>query len=272
MVLVEDVTDNPSASASSSSTTNNNNNSNSSQNRPSEVTKYIMNDKISALLFFTRILTLVFTFFFIIPISGYDLNALFQKAMLSSAATSALKLHQRVSGIPFQFSRVYLASLIIEDSFHYLLYALIFMNNSAVTIALMPVAGFALLHVASYSKTLLSLAGIQNSFINRVVNTLVAKDKDLMRFVAINEIIMCPTILVMIFAGKCGIFVPFIYYRFLCMRYQSRRNPYNRIMFYEMRIMLEHYTCQPSCPAFLRNLTSKFIALVMRMAPPQTTA
>lgn len=38
MVLVEDVTDNPSASASSSSTTNNNNNSNSSQNRPSEVT------------------------------------------------------------------------------------------------------------------------------------------------------------------------------------------------------------------------------------------
>ncbi len=177
-----------------------------------------------------------------------------------------------MSGVPFQLSRVYFANLIIEDSCHYLLYALIFMNNAPVTITLMPVAGFALLHIASYSKTLLTLSGIQISFLKKAVDAVCAKDKDLMRFVAINEIIMCPTILVMIFAGKCGIFVPFIYYRFICMRYQSRRNPYNRIMFYELRVMVEHYATQPSCPRFVGQCSQHLINLVSRMAPPSTTA
>jgi len=267
MVLVEDVTD--SAGRSSSGT---NTSSSSPQSTQSEVMKYIMQDKISALLYFTRVLTIFFTFFFIIPVLGYDLNALYQKALLASAATSALKLHQRMSGVPFQLSRVYFANLIIEDSCHYLLYALIFMNNAPVTITLMPVAGFALLHIASYSKTLLTLSGIQISFLKKAVDAVCAKDKDLMRFVAINEIIMCPTILVMIFAGKCGIFVPFIYYRFIGMRYQSRRNPYNRIMFYELRVMVEHYATQPSCPRFVGQCSQHLINLVSRMAPPSTTA
>lgn len=190
--------------------------------------------------------------------------------MLSCAATSALKLHQRVSGIPFQLSKVYFGSLIIEDSFHYLLYALIFMNNYPITIALMPIFGFALLHIASYTKTLLTLAAVQQtSLIKKGIDAICAKDKDLMKFVAINEILMCPALLIMIFSGKCGIFVAFIYYRFLCMRYQSRRNPYNKLVFYEMRISLEHYANQPSCPLFVRNMTQKLIALLARIAPAQ---
>lgn len=267
MVLVEDVTDSAGRTSSGANTS-----STPHQSTQSEVMKYIMQDKISALLYFTRILTIFFTFFFIIPVLGYDLNALYQKALLASAATSALKLHQRMSGTPFQLSRVYFANLIIEDSCHYLLYALIFMNNAPVTITLMPVAGFALLHIASYSKTLLTLSGIQISFLKKAADIVCAKDKDLMRFVAINEIIMCPTILIMIFAGKCGIFVPFIYYRFICMRYQSRRNPYNRIMFYELRVMIEHYTTQPSCPRFIGQCSQHLINLVSRMAPPTTSA
>lgn len=205
-------------------------------------------------------------------IFSYDLNAIYQKALLSSAATSALKLHQRVSTIPFQLSRTYFANLIIEDSFHYLLYSLIFMNSSPATICLMPCVGFALLHIASYSKTLLNLNGMQNTVLNKAVDFFISKDKDLMRFVALNEILMCPTIVVMIFSGKCGIFVPFIYYRFICMRYQSRRNPYNRNMFYEIRITIEYYASQPSCPQILRNFSQKFIALVSRMAPQTATA
>ena len=83
-------------------------------------------------------------------------------------------------------------------------------------------------------------------------------------------IIIIIIILAFDFSGKCGIFVPFMYYRFVCMRYQSRRNPYNRVMFHELRLIAEHYTSQPTCPTMLRNLTQRIIALVSRFAPPQT--
>ena len=52
---------------------------------------------------------------------------------MSSAATSALKLHQRMTGVPFQLNRVYLSQLMLEDSFHYLLFALVFMSNVPIT-------------------------------------------------------------------------------------------------------------------------------------------
>merc|ERR1719223_1327715 len=104
---------------------------------------YALQDKVTALLFLTRLFTVVCTFLYIIPISGYDINALYSKSLMASAATSALKLHQRMAGVPFQLNRIYLNNLMIEDSFHYLLYALIFMSNSPITIVLMPVTGFA---------------------------------------------------------------------------------------------------------------------------------
>jgi len=118
---------------------------------------HVLQDKITALLFLTRLFTVVCTFFFIVPISGYDLNALYQKSLMSSAATSALKLHQRMAGVPFQLNRVYLSHLIIEDSFHYLLFALVFMSSAPITIVLMPITGFALLHVANYIQTLINV-------------------------------------------------------------------------------------------------------------------
>jgi hypothetical protein len=70
---------------------------------------------------------------FIVPIFGFDLNVLYQKAAMSSAATSALKLHQRMTNVPFAFSREYMAKLFVEDSFHYLLYSMIFMSTQPVT-------------------------------------------------------------------------------------------------------------------------------------------
>ena len=94
---------------------------------------FIMQDKISFVLWATRMFTIVCTLFFIFPFTGYDPNALYQKALMASAATSALKLHQRMASIRFQLSKEYLGRLIIEDSFHYLLFALIFLNVFPVT-------------------------------------------------------------------------------------------------------------------------------------------
>jgi hypothetical protein len=143
-----------------------------------------------------------------------------------------------------------------------------------------------------FSNLIKKLAGGPESFglVRKAINLITTKDKDIMRFVALNEIIMAPTILIMIFrfefrlkiwifkilninfkqknSGKCGIFVPFIYYRFICLRYQSRRNPYNRVMFYELRVALEYYTSHQSCPQFVRNLTQRLIGLCIRFAPP----
>lgn len=64
---------------------------------------------------------------------SYHPSTLYSKTLMSGAATSALKLHQRMLNVPFQFSREYLAKLLIEDSFHYLLYSLIFLNTYPVT-------------------------------------------------------------------------------------------------------------------------------------------
>lgn len=264
MVLVEDVTDDNSSSRTNQEQTRSN-------QQQTSILNYVMQDKISALLFLTRLFTIVCTFFFIIPISGYNLNALYLKSLMSCAATSALKLHQRMTGIPFQLNRVYFANLMLEDSFHYLLYALIFMNNVPITIVLMPPTGFALLHVANYLKTLINLNGDQTSFslIRKMVTLVCSKDKDIMRFVAINEIIILPTIVIMILAGKSTVFMPFVYYRFLSMRYQSRRNPYNKLMFYELRLTVEHYTNSPSCPQIVRNISQRLIGFILRLSPVQ---
>lgn len=262
-----------SANENSSSRTSTNNSQNSNPGRGSQdLLKFINDDKISAVLWLTRLLTLAFSFMFMIPIFGYDPNTLFQKAMMSSAATSALKLHQRINSIPFQFSRDYLSRLITEDSFHYLLYSFIFLSITPVTIVLMPISAFALLHFAAYSRNLLNLAvGSEGGApIRKLANLVLTKDKEIMRFIAMNEIIIAPTVIVMIFMGRAGIFLPFIYYRFICMRYQSRRNPYNRIMFHELRTVIEHYTTQPSCPGIVRNFGQGLINLVLRFAPPQT--
>jgi len=266
MVLVEDVTDSANSRTQESTAP-----SQSQKATLSTMANYILQDRVTGLLFLTRLFTLICTILFMVPFSGFDAATLYHKALLSSAATSALKLHQRMAGVPFQLNRIYLATLMIEDSFHYLLFALIFMNNSPITIVLMPVTGFALLHVANYMKTLINLNGDQTSYglLRKWINVLCSKDKDIMRFVALNEIIVFPTIIVMIIAGKSTFFMPFVYYRFLSMRYSSRRNPYNKMIFYESRKALEDYTSNPSCPQMVKNITQRLIGLISKMAPVQ---
>lgn len=267
MVLVEDITeDSPPRSGNPNQQ---NTESNTSRSSQLGIVEYMMRDKITALLFGTRLFTIICTFFYVIPISGYDLNALYTKSLASSAATSALKLHQRMSGVPFQLNRVYFGQLILEDSFHYLVYALIFMNNSPITMIQMPIAGFAVLHCAAYLKTLINLNGSETSYgpVRQLVNKITSKDKDIMRFVAINEIMIFPTLIFMIFVGKVTLFMPFVYYRFLSMRYQSRRNPYNKQMFYELRITIEYLISKPNCPQIVRNLCQRGIGTISRMAP-----
>ena len=75
---------------------------------------------------------------------------------MSNAATSALRLTQRIPSV--QFSREFFAHLLMEDSAHYLLYSIIFMYTSPMTMVLAPIFLFALLHFASYSLGLLDVS------------------------------------------------------------------------------------------------------------------
>ena len=57
---------------------------------------------------------------------------------MSNAATSALRLHQRIPRVAF--TREFLATLLLEDSAHYLLYSVMFLyaGSDPVTVALLP--------------------------------------------------------------------------------------------------------------------------------------
>lgn len=61
----------------------------------------------------------------------HEAASFYQRALLANALTSALRLHQRLPH--FQLSRAFLAQALLEDSCHYLLYSLIFVNSYPVT-------------------------------------------------------------------------------------------------------------------------------------------
>ena len=79
---------------------------------------------------------------------------------MANAATSALRLHQRLPQV--QFNRQFLGLFLMEDSAHYLVFSIIFLFAAPITFVLAPVVLFALLHFASYSLTILDTLGLLN--------------------------------------------------------------------------------------------------------------
>jgi hypothetical protein len=146
---------------------------------------------------------------------------------------------------------------------------LVAVSLTCCSVVLIPAFLFALLHATTYTKQILDKAG--PTFL-QVLRNLIDKMKShqvsILRFVAMNEIFLMPASLFMIFTGQGFLLLPFIYYRFLSLRYASRRNPYCRQLFYELRVTVEHYSNHPSCPAALRNLVTKAMQLISRLAPP----
>lgn len=70
------------------------------------------------------------------------------------------------------------------------------------------------------------------------------------------------------FRGRAGLMTPFVYYHFLVLRYSSRRNPYTRNMFYEMRLATESAAHHPQVPAIAKKLIFTSISVISRLAPP----
>ncbi|CAN8006224.1 unnamed protein product [Ixodes hexagonus] len=233
----------------------------------SEVINHISIHKIESLLWFTRMCTVVFTLLYIIPILGANPYTCYQRALISNAATSALRLHQRMPTI--QLSRMFLSQLLIEDSCHYLFFSLIFLFAQPMTLVLLPVFLFALLHSASFSLTLLDKFGGRSGFLGTwLVLLLEHQNNNILRLVAFTEIFLMPLTIFSLLSGRSSLVTPFVYYRFLSLRYASRRNPYSRTVFHELRLVTEHYASRPGCPAFLSRLLYKTIGLLCQISPP----
>lgn len=227
--------------------------------------QYIIDDKITAALWVTRLSTIIFTVGYIIPIFGNSYN-IYYKALMSNAATSALRLHQRVPRV--QLNREFLERLLLEDSCHYLCYSLIFLYASPVTLVLTPVFLFALMHFASYSLTLLDCLG-QNSWwgARLLISLIEFQAQNILRLCALSEIMILPLTVFLVFTGRIGLLTPFIYYHFLKLRLASQRNPSTRNVFYELRSNLSSMSNKPAVPNIVRRLIGGLLALTQQMAP-----
>uniref|UniRef100_A0A0K8WK73 Protein Kr-h2 n=2 Tax=Bactrocera latifrons TaxID=174628 RepID=A0A0K8WK73_BACLA len=199
--------------------------------------QHIRTNKVDVAMWATRILTVLFTFSYLVPLISNQQSS-FNKVLLSNAATSALRLHQRLPS--FAFTREFLARLFMEDSCHYLMFSLIFFNAQPTLLILIPIVLFAVLHASSYSLKLLDIIGQNSWWGARFLISLVEfQASNILKAAAFAEIFIMPLAIVFTFRGKTGLMTPIVYYHFLVMRYSSRRNPYTRNAFAELRVKAE---------------------------------
>ncbi|KAL7064295.1 hypothetical protein AAHC03_04504 [Spirometra sp. Aus1] len=213
-------------------------------------------------MYFTRLCTIVSSVCFILAPLIASLGAAgpavwYQRALIANAATSALRLRQRImqSGGQIRFSMESVRTLLAEDSLHYLIFSMLFVMLPPVTVALVPVFCFALLHSASFTENLLRASSgtgsashsagpsgdsSQTSPLVRTLQSTIAKvrsnEQTILRVVAMNEIMLMGVTIFLAFSGPNALFLPFLYFQFLKLRYASRRNPFCRQTFYELRL------------------------------------
>ncbi|XP_050672978.1 Krueppel homolog 2 [Leptidea sinapis] len=229
---------------------------------------YVITNKIDVALWGIRILTILCTIGYVIPIFNNPVSA-FYKALLANAAASALRVHQRIPPREITLSREFLQRLFQEDSAHNLFYSLIFINVAPNLLILTPIFLFALLHAASASLAILDTLGQNSMWVARLIISLVEfQSRNILRAAALAEIVLFPVVVLMALFGYSGLMTPFMYYYFVMWRYASRRNPYTRNTFHELRALTERTAQRPSLPAPLKSALLAAVQLVCRMAPP----
>ncbi|VDL81552.1 unnamed protein product [Nippostrongylus brasiliensis] len=215
----------------------------------------------------TRLMTLFFTLCYLLPfLSPVPPESAYYKAFAAAAATNALRMQQRVGTV--SFTREFLARLLLEDSCHYLFYAILFLTSAPVTMALLSITLFAALHAASQIVKLLNAIGHGGSnFALRLASLTQQHTTNCLSIIACGEIFLIPVLISMIFVGKASLFVPFVYYRFLTLRYASQRNPSTRLAFAQMRQSLDQVAVSPNCPQIIRSLIYSSVNFICRLAP-----
>ncbi|KAG8134844.1 hypothetical protein E2320_007915 [Naja naja] len=159
--------------------------------------QFLMTNKLDTAMWLSRIFTIYCSALFVLPLLGlHEAASFYQRALLANALTSALRLHQRLPH--FQLSRAFLSQALLED------------------MSIFPVLLFSLLHAVTYTKKVLDARGSNSlPFLRNLLDKLNANQQNILKFIACNEIFLMPATVFMLF-------------RFLTLRYSSRRNPYCR--------------------------------------------
>lgn len=207
----------------------------------SAVMARVESHKLEALLALVRALTVLCTLSYLTGIPGPS-HYRFKQALLLSAATSSLRLHQRMPPPPLnQLSRSYFMNLIGEDSFHYLIFPFMFFTGQPITLALLPCVLYALFNLAVYAINILDLMGNQEPLRLKISNLAAKYQQNLLYTIALSEVALMPIVIVSVFTRVVGILVPLFYYRFLLLRYNSARNAHLKLLVHEIKTFAFSY-------------------------------
>lgn len=254
-----------------------NNENNQQQNQPPTVKQYLITNKYDTCLWLIRIYMIFSTVLYIVPLLGMQFSASsYKRVLIGSAAISALRIHQRMPRI--QFSVEFAKQLVLEDSFHYFSYSVLFLIGSQpATVILMPIFIFAVMHAATYTRKVIEVSGTGNSLVLKF-RQLISKienreiQQQMLLFIATTEILVFALSVLMMFGGQATILVPFFYYRFLQLRYSSRRNPYSKLAFSRLRLSIEQLSNHPKCPSIGRKILLGIVSIAVRFCPTQAAA
>ncbi|XP_076072434.1 transmembrane protein 33-like [Mytilus galloprovincialis] len=238
---------------------------NARQQTGSLVLTYMLWKKIDSVMWITRIFTIICTFLFFFPLVGGGPYEFYQRALISNALTNAIRLHRIYPN--FHLNCRFLSLLLAEDSCHYLIYSLMFIVSYPLTMSLIPICLYAVLHACNFTADILYLMEPQSiQFVRNMITKVKAQHVSILVFIACPELFIMPAVILMAFFGKCSKFLPIIYYRFLLLRLKYYY-PIWGPLFHRNRVTIEYLCNNPQSPDMVRYLSTKIIAFFSRLAP-----
>jgi len=254
-----------------STSNNDNNNNNNSSSNPAplplmqRLTILLNAGKLDAAAWFIRIY-LVFLSIQYILLGGAipSVEGCYKRCLICNAVIACIRLHQRI-GNQFALSKEHFLRMSTEDSAHYLFFSIIFlMQPSKITLALMPITLMAVINAVKYGYKVME---VLNTNVGRsLLNSVAMKQQTLFRLVALTEIFLLPMLTLMVFLGRAQFLSPFLYYRYIKLRYSSQRNAYCRQVFYELRMSGDMYKNSPRTPGIFKKAIDASQNLCFRLA------
>jgi len=226
-------------------------------------------DPKSAVMFFARSFAAVNGLLYGITtlFAGSFAMSFFQRTLFAFGLASIIRLSQRLG--PIQLTKMYFINVVLEDSAHYFLYSCNFYSHTSTTlIAIVPTL-YCIVQSSVYLFNLITECKTATfTPLLAQLTRLKANQQVILRLVATAEIFIMPLIIMQMFAGQCGsILTPLVYYQFLMLRFMSRRNPYVRNAFTELKLSITLLLDKPMCPAIVKTLVLKGMSLVEKLAP-----
>lgn len=248
----------------------------SSGTGPQTLVSYIRQDMVATTFFFLRMTTIIASLVFVLStfglLGGGLLYSAYFNALMSAFFTFTMRLYQRKKQQTDLnlFSKRMLEFFVSEDSGHYMIYCFFYYNQPPHTLYLLPVFLYAVLSSVTYTNGLVPfLPSSMQRVVSRLNQYIASSQNGLKRFIAYTEVLLLLVVIANVFSGRMFFLSPLMQYQFIKLRYQSRRNPYVRVMFSDLRVGAEHVSRHPNCPAFLSNLIQASVSFVSRLAPTE---